>query len=185
MGIGLSKNRTGRREAFTLVELILVMTIMLMIISVVFPALKGFFKGRNLDNEALRFLALTRFGQSRAINEGVPVELWINPRDGSYGLEALSGYTETQTKPEQYRVDSSVQIVLSPSSSTLTHSNYWSQATAHFGAVTKIRFQPDGFISDLSPQNVYLRQATGEQICIAEAPTHLEYDIQVGQPYRR
>jgi type II secretion system protein H len=184
MEIGTSKNKAQRHAAFTLVELILVMTIMVMIMSVVFPSLKGFFKGRNLDNEALRFLSLTRYGQSRAINEGVPVELWINPRDGSYGLEALSGYTETKTKPEQYRVDSTVQIVLSPSSSTLTHSNYWSQATSHFGAITKIRFQPDGFISDLSPQNVYLRQGTGQQIWIAEAPTHLEYDIQRAQTYR-
>jgi len=178
MEIGTSKSKAQGRAAFTLVELILVMTIMVMITSVVFPSLKGFFKGRNLDNEALRFLSLTRYGQSRAINEGVPVELWVNAKDGSYGLEALSGYTETQTKPEQYRVDSSVQIALSPTSSTLTHSNYWSQATAHFGAITKIRFQPDGFISDASPQNVYLRQGTGAQIWIAEAPTHLEYEIQ-------
>jgi hypothetical protein len=43
--------------------------------------------------------------------------------------------------------------------------------------VTKIRFQPDGFISDASPQNVYLRQGNDAQIWIAEAPTHLEYDI--------
>jgi Tfp pilus assembly protein FimT len=185
MEIGLKRGKTRARSAFTLVELILVMTIMVMILSLVFPHLKGFFLGRNLDNEALRFLALTRYGQSRAINEGVPVELWVNPRDGSYGLEALSGYTETKTKPEQYRVDSGVQIALSPSSSMLTHSNYWSQTTSHFGAITKIRFQPDGFISDASPQNVYLRQGTSEQIWIAEAPTHLEYDIQRGQPYRR
>jgi hypothetical protein len=97
----------------------------------------------------------------------------------------LSGYTETQTKPEQYRLDSSVQIALSAPSSVLVHSNYWSQAKAQFGAVTKIRFQPDGFISDASPQNVYLRQGKDAQIWIAKAPTHLEYDIQRGQPNRR
>jgi type II secretion system protein H len=185
METGPTKGKTRGRAAFTLVELILVMSIMVIIISTVAPSLKGFFRGRNLDNEALRFLALTRYGQSRAINEGVPVELWVNPRDGSYGLEALSGYTQTQTKPEQYRLDSSVQIALSVPSSVLAHSNYWSQATSHFGAVTKIRFQPDGFISDASPQNVYLRQGKDAQIWIAEAPTHLEYDIKPGQPNRR
>jgi len=181
----MQKGKVRRRGAFTLIELILVMTIMVIIISTLAPSLKGFFVGRNLDNEALRFLSLTRYGQSRAINEGVPVELWVNPKAGTYGLEALSGYTETQTKPEQYHVNSSVQIALSASSSVLVHSNYWSQASAHFGAVTKIRFQPDGFISDASPQNVYLRQGTGEQIWIAEAPSHLEYDIQRGQPNGR
>ena len=177
--------KARRRAAFTLVELILVMTIMLILISLVFPSLKGFFQGRNLDNEALRFLALTRYGQSRAINEGVPVELWVNPKDGSYGLEALSGYTETEAGPLEYKVDSTVLITLSASSPVLQRSNYWSQAKAQFGAVTRIRFQPDGIISDASPRNVYLRQGTGDQIWIAEAPSHLEYDIQPGQPSRR
>jgi Tfp pilus assembly protein FimT len=180
-----NNGKVRRRAAFTLVELILVMTIMMVLISLVFPYLKGFFRGRNLDNEALRFLALTRYGQSRAVNEGVPVELWVNPKDGSYGLEALSGYTETQTEPLQYSVDSSVQITLSAPSSVLLHSNYWSQAKAQFGAVSKIRFQPDGFISDMSPRNVFLRQGADSQICIAEAPSHLEYDIQSTPPNRR
>lgn len=160
-----------------MIELILVMTIMVVIISLVMPSLKGFFQGRGLDNEALRFLALTRYGQSRAINEGVPVELWVNPKARTYGLEALSGYTETQTKPETYILDSTVQIALSAPSTVMVHSNYWSQSKAQVGMVTRIRFQPDGFISDASPANIYLRQAQS-QIRIVEAPTHLEYDIQ-------
>jgi len=182
MEIGPKNN--DKRSAFTLVELVLVMTIMVMIISLVMPSLKGFFRGRSLDSEALRFLALTRYGQSRAINEGVPVELWVNAKAGSYGLEALSGYTETQTKPQTYTMDSTVQITLSAPSTVMVHSNYWSQAKGQFGATTRIRFQPDGFISDVSPQNIYLRQADN-QIWIAEAPTHLQYDIKNGQPNGR
>ena len=41
----------------------------------------------------------------------------------------------------------------------MVHSNYWSQSKAQVGTVTQIRFQPDGFISDASPENIYLRQA--------------------------
>src|SRR5580700_9493384 len=97
MAIGLL-NGKSHRKGFTLVELMLVMAVMMIILSIVVPSLKGFFRGRNLDNEAMRFLALTRYGQSRAINEGVPVELWVNTKAGNYGLEALSGYTETPKK---------------------------------------------------------------------------------------
>jgi len=165
--------------------MILVMTVMVIVLSLVMPSLKGFFHGRNLDNEALRFLALTRYGQSRAISEGVPVELWINPRAGSYGLEALSGYTQTQTKPMSFNLDSTVQIAFSAPSSVLAHSNYWAQTKGQIGAVTKIRFQPDGFVSDASPQNIYLRQGKEGQIWIAEAPSRMQYDIQPGQPNRR
>lgn len=186
MEIGLKKqNKVRSRSAFTLIELILVMTIMLVIVSLVMTSLKGFFRGRNLDNEAVRFLALTRYGQSRAVNEGVPIELWVNTKAGTYGIEALSGYTETETKQQQYKVDSTLQISLSPPSSIVVHSNYWSQTKAQSGSVTRIRFQPDGFISDASPQNVYLRQGTESQVLIAEAPTHLEYDIKTAQPNGR
>jgi type II secretion system protein H len=179
--------KAGRRAAFTLMELILVMSIMVMLVSLVMPSLKGFFRGRNLDNEARRFLSLTRYAQSRAISEGLPVELWMNPRNGSYGVQALSGYTETQTNGmiRDYRLDPTVQLSFSVPSSVLVRSNYWTQAQGQFGAVTKIRFQPDGFISDTSPQNVYLRQGAANQIWIAETPSHLRYDIQPGQPNRR
>jgi type II secretion system protein H len=180
-----NKNKAQRRTAFTLVELVLVMTIMVMLVGLVFPFLKGFFRGRGLDNEALRFLALTRYGQSRAINEGVPVELWVNSKAGNYGLEALSGYTETQTKPLNYVLDPGVQITFSAPSTVMVHSNYWSQVKGQSGAVTRIRFQPDGFISDASPANIYLRQGTDSQIWIKEAPTHLQYEIQPGQPNGR
>jgi type II secretion system protein H len=185
METGRKETNPRGRSAFTLIEMILVMMVMVIIISLVMPSLKGFFRGRNLDNEALRFLALTRYGQSRAVSEGLPVELWINPRAGSYGLEALSGYAQAQTKPLSYNLDSTVQIAFSAPSSLLAHSNYWSQAKGQIGAVAKIRFQPDGFVSDASPDNIYLRQGNESQIWIAEAPSHLKYDIKSGQPNRR
>src|SRR5687767_2693361 len=75
------------RAAFTLIELILVMTILIVVLSVSGPSLVSFFKGRTLDSEARRFLALTRYGQSRAISEGVPISLWIDPKEKKYGLE--------------------------------------------------------------------------------------------------
>jgi type II secretion system protein H len=178
MEIGQQNAKNPLCAAFTLVEMILVMAIMVVLLSVIFPSLKGFFRGRNLDNEARRFLSLTRYGQSRAVAEGVPVELWINPRQGSYGLQAVSGFTETQTNPMNFNLDETIQITFSAPSSVLVRSNYWTQAKAQFGAVTKIRFQPDGFISDSSPEKIFLRQGTGSQIMIAETPSHLRYDIE-------
>jgi type II secretion system protein H len=178
MEIGRQNNGNHPCAAFTLVEMILVMAIMLVLLSVIYPSLKGFFRGRNLDNEARRFLSLTRYGQSRAISEGLPVELWINPKQGSYGLQSLSGYTETQTNPLNFTLDQTVQISFSAPSSVLIRSNYWTQATGRYGAVAKIRFQPDGFISDTSPEKILFRQADGSQIMVAETPSHLRYDIQ-------
>jgi len=175
--------RRNKRAAFTLIELILVMTMMIIVIGVVFPSLKRFFHGRNLDNEAHQFLSLTRYGRSRAISEGIPVELWINPRQEKYGLQSLSGYSETQTNPTIYAVDQTVQITVSAPPSLLTRSNIWTQTSGQTGALMKIRFQPDGFISDTSPENIFFRQQdTGDEIWIAETPTHLRYEIKAGHP---
>src|ERR1035438_4508765 len=117
--VGIPRNKNA---AFTLIELILVMTLMIVVIGVVFPSLKGFFHGRNLDNEARQFLSLTRYGQSQAIADGIPVELWINPQQETYGLQALSGYSETQTNPMVFSVDKTVQIAISAPPSMLTRS---------------------------------------------------------------
>ena len=64
--------------AFTLVELVVVMTLMVIAIGVAAPSFKGFLQGRNQEDEARRFLSLTRYGLSRAVAEGMPVDLWIN-----------------------------------------------------------------------------------------------------------
>src|SRR6187551_2505075 len=90
-----SDGRRARRSiAFTLIELMLVMTILLIVMAVAFPSLRGFFRGRNLDSEARRLLSLIRYGQSRAANEGVPMVLWIDAKRRTYGLEAATGYLD-------------------------------------------------------------------------------------------
>ena len=182
MTFAIGKQPNNR--AFTLVELVLVMTIIVVVIAIIAPSLKGFFQGRNLDNEARQFLSLTRYGQSRAIAEGIPVELWIDPRRNRYGLQGLSGYAETQTNPVVYTLDQSVQIAFSQPNATLAHSNYWTQTIERSPGrgLARIRFQPDGFISDTSPENIFLPQPDGSQIWIAETSTRMHYEFESGQP---
>ena len=169
---------------FTLVELILVMALFVIVFGIVGPDLSGFFRGRNLDNEAQRFLSLTRYGRSRAISEGVPIELWVNVKQGSYGMEALSGYTESKDNTVTYQVDSSLQISTSMPMQTLTRSNYWTQTRTITRGLPMIRFQPDGYISDTSPREIYFQQGADHEVWLAEDPTHLRYELQTGQPRR-
>ena len=149
------------------------------------PTLSSFFHGRDLDSEAQRFLSLTRYGRSRAISEGVPVELWINAKQGKYGLEAVSGYTETKGNAIEDPVAANVQISTSVPSQTLTQSNYWSQSKTVTRGLPTIRFQPDGHISDSSPKDIYFKQESGSQICIEEDLSHLRYAIQAIPSSRR
>src|SRR3954469_24774008 len=84
--------RSARNGAFTLVELIVVMVLLLIIASLVAPRMSSFFHGRALSQEGRRMLSLIHYGQSRAVAEGVPVLLWVDTRNSSYGLEVQSGH---------------------------------------------------------------------------------------------
>jgi hypothetical protein len=100
-----NKGRTGPdgRAAFTLVELILVMTIMVMIISMVFAFLEGIFpraqprqRGAAVPSvDTLRAKPRHSTKASRSNCGSIQGRL--------LRLEALSGYTETQTKPMTFR----------------------------------------------------------------------------------
>ena len=178
--------KPGPRPAFTLVELVIVMSLMVIAISAAAPSFRTFLTGRNQESEAWRFLALTRYGSSRAVSEGLPVDLWINIKQNKYGMAASGGYTETKTNALNFIVDTNVLMVVTQAPGMLTTvSNVWTPLTARRGAMPVIHFQPDGFISDASPESIYLRQGKESQICIAKAPTHLEYDIRPAQPNRR
>lgn len=177
-----NKPANRRVVAFTLIELILVMAIFVIVMGIAAPELRGFFRGRNLDNEAQRFLSLTRYGRSRAISEGLPVELWVNPKAGSYGLQALSGYTETRTNAIAYAVDSSIQISTSTATAGLTRSNFWTQTRTVTRGLPTIRFQPDGYISDSSPRQIFFKQGGDQEVWLAEGPNHARYELQSGPP---
>src|SRR5437868_2091951 len=102
--------RVGTGRAFTLVEMVLVMALLVVMLAFVAPSLSRFFRGRNLSSEARRLLALTRYGQSRAVSEGMPMLLWVNPKSGTYGLRAQSGYVDQDPKAVEYTVGPDMQI---------------------------------------------------------------------------
>ena len=111
IGCCRTRNKQPRlRGAFTLIELILVMAILTMAIALITPKLSRFFEGRALDSEVSRFVSLTRYAQSRAASEGIPMMLWINPRGGSYGLQQETGYTEGDSKATDFVIGDGLKI---------------------------------------------------------------------------
>src|SRR3954447_11599635 len=75
------------RQGFTLIELILVLSLLAIVTSLAAPSLSRFFHGRTLDSEARQLLSLTHAGQSRAVSDGFPVLLWIDSQQRQYGLQ--------------------------------------------------------------------------------------------------
>ncbi len=183
-----------RQRAFTLVELMLVMTLLIIVISVAAPTLANFFRGRTLDSEARRLLALTRHGQNRAVGEGFPMVLWLDAKARTYGLEAEPGYQDQDSRAVEFKLDKDLQMevvnldlsqAVPTNPSPLSTVNPLNATTGSAGPragnrrnVPQSRFLPDGSIDDFSPQVVCLTGPDGAALCLAQSRNRLYYEIQ-------
>lgn len=167
------------RRGFTLIELILVMAMLLIVLSLSAPSLSRFFRGRGLDSEARRFLALTHYGQSRAVSEGVPMRLWIDVEKGRYGLEAEAGYVEDDGKAIEFELNKDIDVEIE-ASTTPVRESVFKQSTTGSKNQHRIHFTPDGFIDISSPER--LRFLEKERIAGDET---IQNGIQIGQSQNR
>ncbi len=181
--------QTGSKRsnaAFTLIELLLVMTLLTIVISIAMPSLSHFFTGRNLDSEARRLLALTHQGQSRAVSEGIPMVLWVDTQQRSYGLEEEPGWDQKDPKAVEFTLARDLDIAvtetnvvkrqlvsnqvpsgaLAGNSSDSTHSN-----------LPHIRFLPDGSIDITSLTAIHLSERDGGSLWLRQSANHLDYEI--------
>ena len=172
------RNASPRRVCgLTLIELILVMAVLTIVLSVGAPALARFFRGRTLDSEAQRFLSLTRHGQSRAVSEGVPMILWIDDKQGFYGLEAEVGYLEEDRQAREFMLHEDLVIEVEQAE-VRPLSSQWNRPSRRADSLPEIRFTPDGFISETSPDAVLIREGEERAIWIAQSRNRLHYEMQ-------
>ena len=183
------------------------MALLVVVLAMAAPSLSHFFRGRNLDLEARRFLSLTRYGQSRSVSESVPMVLWIDAERGKYGLEADATYTannssrannasaQSDTKAEEFSLDESLQMEVEQpvvdkssgqwwqtTSTGLTSANnsqiYAGQNSLHSN-LPQIHFSPDGSIGEASPARVVFRERKDKGVVeIAQSRNRLGYEIQ-------
>jgi prepilin-type N-terminal cleavage/methylation domain-containing protein len=173
---------------FTLIELILVMAILTMAVSLTAPTLSNFFRGRALDAEARRLLAMTHGGQNRAVSEGIPMNLWIDADKKLVGLDAEPSYETVDPKAVEFEMDGGLQIEVSkaapaiPVVTRLAPGQAASTASVPRSSLTHpslptIRFLPDGTIGDNSPQKIRLSGRDGASLWLAQTADKLSYEI--------
>ena len=197
MRLGTGQPGSGRaarfahraRRGFTLIELILVMALLTVVISLTAPKLSRFFHGRTLDSEARRLLALTRSGQSRAVSEGVPMDLWVDAEQGTFGLEAEPSYETSDPKAVDFELDSGLElevvtktVAASANSVTMNRNQQTSIASVArvnlvHASLPTIRFLPDGSIGEASPQKLHLTSTDGGSLWLAQSRDGLSYEV--------
>ena len=187
-------------QGFTLVELLLVMSLLTIVLAVSAPSLSGFFHGRALDSEARRLLALTRHAQGRAVSEGIPMLLWLDSRQSAYGVEEEAGYTDRDEQAMHYDMNGELGLEVAAIGPVARASSTTSPATAAAIAarggtgplagehrnLPTMRFLPDGMLGETSPRavRVFERQnsgggsGAGAEIWLVQSSNRLCYEVQ-------
>jgi type II secretion system protein H len=168
MILAIGQINRQNRYAFTLIELILVMALLIVAVSLVAPRMSDFMRGRALDSEARQLFALMHAGQSRAVSEGMPMVLWVDGKQNAYGLEAETSGQSGDPKAEDLTVDENLQIAVV---------NVGSSATTTFHNLPAIRFLPDGTIDETSPQTLRLTDTKGNALWLIESRNRTGYEI--------
>ena len=173
-----ARHRQGQGSGFTLIELILVMAIMLVVLAVASPALSNFFRGRTLDSEARKILAMTRYGQERAVAEGIPVVFWMDVKRSTYGLRQETGYSEQDSKAVEYDLAKDLKFNVTDTPNPVGRATFNKQNRNTDANLPMLRFQPDGFIDETSPLSIGIQENSGESVWITKSRNQLNYEIQ-------
>ncbi len=146
----------------------MVLALLVIITSITAPAMSRFVRGRALDSEARRLLALMHAGQARAVSEGAPMMLWVDEKSDSYGLEAETSGQNGDSKAEELTVDSTLAISV-PNASTGVQTT--------FKNLPAIKFLPDGTVDENSPQTLKLTDSNGFSRWLTENKLRRGYEI--------
>jgi prepilin-type N-terminal cleavage/methylation domain-containing protein len=164
------------RAAFTLIELIFVMAILAIGAAFVAPNMTSFFHGRVLSSEARRMLSLIHYGQSRAIAEGVPVLLWLNTRDATYGLSIQSGYVEADDRASSFTLEPGLTME-TPLTDPAPVSELGDETFGVPSGLAVIRFLPNGFFDEISTPKIVIHQGSEGALELIPTANRLSYEI--------
>ncbi len=152
------------------------MVLLVIAAALVTPHMASFFRGRVLNSEARRLLALTYYGQSRAVAEGVPVLLWINSKQSSYGLVTQSAASEPDDKASSFTIDPTLTLeTVTPQPAPVSEDQ--DEALGVPNNLPFIRFMPGGYFDPSSVGKIVLRQGAEAALELVPTANRLGYEI--------
>ena len=179
-------------QGFTLIEMILVMALLVVAVSMVSPRLSGFIRGRALESEARRVLALTHAARSRAISESMPVLLWLDASTGHYGVERETRGENGDPLAQEFTVDENLRMAFDQAQRLIGQTLGGTRTVGGLPGVSSsqrpttartepsIRFLPDGTIDDESPNALRIEDTDGSVLWLVEGSDRRHYEIRTG-----
>ena len=154
----------GSTGAFTLVELIIVMTLLAIVAALAVPSLSRSMRQRNLDEEATRLLALTEYCRDEAVSQGVPMIVWIDAKSQRYGIEPKAGFDADETRSREYAINPDVNVEID-------------KAAVSGGVVEAMEFGADGALATSSVDAVRLVDRFKSAIAVSRTTDGWSYEL--------
>lgn len=155
----------ARRRAFTLVELILVMVLLATLLAISAPSLSRSLRGRALDQEAVRLLAATEYARDEAVSQGIPMNLWIDPAGGIFGVSPKDPYTGVPAREQTWTLPDGTRFDLQAAATDTT------------GRVIAAAFSPEGVPDPGSLSSLVLTDRSGGRVELALTTDGWAYEI--------
>jgi Tfp pilus assembly protein FimT len=172
--------------------MILVMALLVVAVSMVSPRLSGFIRGRALESEARRVLALTHAARSRAISESMPVLLWLDASTGHYGVERETRGENGDSLAQEFTVDENLRMAFDQAQRLIGQTLNGTRTVGVLPGVSSsqrptsartepsIRFLPDGTIDEDSPNALRIEDTDGSVLWLVEGSDRRHYEIRTG-----
>lgn len=146
-------SRLGR--GFSLVELVVVMTLLVVVMAVTMPSLSRFFKGRDMTEESRRLLSLAKWAREEAISRSAVMALWMAVEEGSYGVYAYGAYAADGDEEREYQLGNDLRFDVTD------------EDRLDEDYTARILFYPDGTVSEESVESFRLIGPNEEEDAIS------------------
>ncbi len=176
------------RAAFTLIELVLVMALLVTLAAIAVPRLSRSMRGHNLDQEADCLLALTEYARDEAASQGVPMVVWIDADGGRCGVDAKPGFGPAgggdNARAHEYVLGDDVHldpvgpgmVPAAPTASPTPNANAPVSTSTH-GGVILAEFAPDGTLVPGSVASVRLADRANDALILTQTADACGYEI--------
>lgn len=154
-------------------ELILVMFLLAVIMTLSAPSLSRFVRGRYVEEESRRIVALTRYAREQAIAESVPTEVWFDIHARQYGVRALQGFFIPTN--QCYRFVLKDEIQLEPDGGFMGN---WVT-----NGVASILFLPDGTVATESLPVLKVFRENEDPLWVVRSNKRMGFEIKSNDDY--
>ena len=149
-----------------MIELIIVLVVLSVLLALVAPSLSTSFRARDLDAAGAQLLALTEYGRDEAISQSVPMDVWLNPQNGQYGVGPKTGFPGDTSRNKQYTLEPELHF-----------DNTGTAPAGGTHSLTVAEFQADGTLDPSSNVSMHIVNRSRAGIFVTQTADGYGYEL--------